>query len=434
MSYQKTISYLFGLQKFGIKLGLSKITSLLKQLGDPHKKLRFIHIAGSNGKGSTAAFLTAILRQNGHRAALYTSPHLIDFTERIKICDKAIPRSRVVGLTRRIKRICSDNAIDSITYFEFITAMALTYFAEEHADPVVFEVGMGGRFDATNVIRPLVSIITSINMEHQIYLGNTLSKIAREKAGIIKRRVPLVSGVRQASVKKILAETCTRLHARHYQLGDDFTCRSKHNGLFSYKGLNWEFKELKSGLLGNHQLRNASLAVCAAELINKKGVLIEKETVKQAIHETSWPGRFEIIQKNPVVVLDGAHNPAAWKTLINTLRRQLTYKHLYFVIGIMEDKDIAKLVELVTPLGEAIVFCRPGMQRAAKKEFIEKFIRFSSKKKVFWYDDTKTAIKYVIKNASKNDVIAVTGSLFTVGEAREYFLQPRAFSSGRIGM
>ena len=186
MNYRQSIAYLFSLQRFGIKLGLANITTLLKHLDNPHQKLRCIHIAGTNGKGSTAAFLQSILKHSGCRAGLFTSPHLVSFTERIRINDREIQQGRVARLVQKIRNLCRENSLETITFFEFITALALAYFAEEEADPVVVEVGMGGRLDATNVLQPMVSIITSISLEHQIYLGTTLKQIAKEKSGIIK--------------------------------------------------------------------------------------------------------------------------------------------------------------------------------------------------------------------------------------------------------
>lgn len=455
MSYSDTITYLFDLQKFGIKLGLSKTTSLLKCLGNPHKKLRCIHIAGSNGKGSTAAFLLSILKQSGYKAGFYSSPHLIDFTERIRINDQPIERMRVVFLTEEIKRLCKKHSILNITFFEFVTALAFKYFEEQEADPVIVEVGMGGRFDATNVIKPLTSIITSISLEHQIYLGRTLSEIAREKAGIIKRGVPVICGVQQPKIKKFIRQTCQSANAPLYQLGSQIRCRINLQAknvtnptlktlpvadeanviqCFNYKGLQSEFKGLQCGLIGDHQIRNASMAIAASELLQKKGYPIKPEEVTAGIRQTAWPGRLEVIKKNPTIILDGAHNPDAWKSCRRALENNFKYEHLVLLLGVMEDKDIFKMINFLTPSAYAVIFCRPQMERAAKKEYLQKYITFSDIKKIFWVENSTRAFMKALSLSSKKDLICVTGSLFVVGEIREYLKKAGANSSGRIPM
>jgi len=433
MSYPETISWLFALQRFGIKLGLAKITALLKYLGNPQKRLRCIHVAGSNGKGSTAAFLQSILKQSGYQAGLYTSPHLIDFTERIRINDTQIKKVRVVRLTNEIKRICKKHSLENITFFEFVTAMAFKYFEEEGADPVIAEVGMGGRFDATNVItKPLISIITSISLEHQMYLGRRLSDIAREKAGIIKKGVPVISGVRQRRIKDFFRHKCRGSNAPFYQLGEDITCRKIKPGVFSYRGLGWELKKLQCGLTGDHQIRNASIAIAASELLKEKGYDIQTDSVITGIEGTIWPGRLEIIRKDPTIVLDGAHNPEAWMTLKKTLETNFRYKRLFFLIGVMDDKDICQMVNILTLSSYAIIVCRPKMERAAKKEHVQKFIRFSEQNRVFWFEESSEALEKALSMTSKNDLLCVTGSLFVVGEVREYLMHAGNESTGRI--
>ena len=227
MDYCQSIAYLFGLQRFGIKLGLANIEKLLSLLGNPHKKLRCVHIAGTNGKGSTAAFLHSILLHSGYRAGLYTSPHLVNFTERIKINNTEISRKRVAQIVTLIREMCRREDLETITFFEFITALAFQYFAEEKTDLVIMETGMGGRLDATNVVHPLVTIITSISLEHQVYLGNTLQQIAAEKAGIIKKNAPLLTGARQPGVIKLFTEQCRKLKTQIYVLGKDILVQKK---------------------------------------------------------------------------------------------------------------------------------------------------------------------------------------------------------------
>ena len=434
MDYRQSIAYLFGLQRFGIKLGLANIEKLLFLLGNPHKKLRCVHIAGTNGKGSTAAFLHSILTHSGYRAGLFTSPHLVDFTERIKINNTEIARKRVAQIVTVIRDMCRRESLETVTFFEFITALAFQYFAEEKTDLVVMETGMGGRLDATNVVHPLITIITSISLEHQLYLGNTLQQIAAEKAGIIKENTPLITGVRQPRVIRLFAARCKKLHAQLYVLGKDLL--SKKNGLavLNYRGLDCSLKNVRLGLLGDHQVRNAGLALGAAELLRGQGYVIKEEDMRQGLLKARWPGRLEIIGEKPPVVLDGAHNPEAWKALREALRKDFNFTNLFMVIGVMQDKDISRMIETLTPDAHTVIFCKPKMDRAAGKTAIMSGMAAFPKKKILWIEDTVTAVKKALELAAPDDIICVTGSLFTVGEAREYLFPGRHPASGRIPM
>ncbi len=432
MNYRQSIAYLFSLQRFGIKLGLANITTLLKHLGNPHQNLRCIHIAGTNGKGSTAAFLQSILKHSGYRAGLFTSPHLVSFTERIRINDREIQQGRVARLVQKIRNLCRENSLETITFFEFVTALALAYFAEEEADPVVVEVGMGGRLDATNVLQPMVSIITSISLEHQIYLGTTLKQIATEKAGIIKRSTPLVTGVRQPSVISVMRERCRQLNAPIFRAGKDIRGRKSGSGRFDYKGFDRTLTGLSPGLIGDHQIRNAILALGAAELLCRNGFNITEQGMRNGLQKARWPGRMEIVRRAPTIVLDGAHNPEAWQAMKKTLREYFSYKKLFMIIGVMQDKDIARMIEILTPGAHTVIFCKPKMERAAPKNLIVPYISRIAARTILWIDDTVEALHAALRRASSDDLVCVTGSLFTVGEAREYLIPSPAAATGRI--
>lgn len=434
MDYRRSIAYLFGLQRFGIKLGLAHIEKLLSLLGNPHRKLRCVHIAGTNGKGSTAAFLHSILTRSGYRAGLFISPHLINFTERIRINNTEIARKRVAQLATRIRNMCISANLENITFFEFTTALAFQYFAEEKADPVVIETGMGGRLDATNVVNPFATIITSVSLEHQLYLGTTLQQIAAEKAGIVKKNTPLITGVRQPSIIRLFAESCKKLHAPLYVLGKDILCRKTGFAVLNYQGFDCILKNARLGLLGDHQVRNAGLALAAAELLCGQGIIIKKEDMLQGLQKAHWPGRLEVIRQKPAVVLDGAHNPEAWKALRSALRKYFSFKNLFMVIGVMQDKDIDRMIETLTPDAHTVIFCKPKIDRAAGKPVIEPSLNAATKKKSLWIEDSAAALQKALKQASPDDLICVTGSLFTVGEAREYLLPGRLPASGRIPM
>ncbi len=324
--YGDTLGYLFGLQRFGIKLGLANISALLKHLGNPHAGLRAVHIAGSNGKGSTAAFLSTILSRGGYRLGLYTSPHLIDFTERIRVNGVPITEEKVVQLTEQIRRVVEqmerggelwpvddssslppnfDPRKATITFFEFTTAMAFLYFREAGVEVAVLETGMGGRLDATNVIDPLLSLITPVSLEHQQYLGKSLLQIAAEKAGIIKPGRPLLTTALQPGVVSLFEKKCREAKSPFYAWGRDFRGRRLGPGLMSFQGRHHRWPKLPLGLAGRHQTLNASLALAAAEVLMEKGFSLEEKHLREGLAETKWPGRLELIGDSPRIILKG---------------------------------------------------------------------------------------------------------------------------------
>jgi dihydrofolate synthase/folylpolyglutamate synthase len=418
MSYQKSIAYLYGLQKFGIKFGLDNISRLLSYLNNPHHKQTFIHIAGTNGKGSTAAFLSSILSKAGYTTGLYTSPHLISFTERIRINGRPISKKDVARLTQFIK--IKSAKIKNLTYFEFVTAMALLYFKEHRVDFSLLEVGMGGRLDATNVVRPLISIITNISNEHEFYLGNTLKKIAFEKAGIIKKNGVLITGATQPTVLSVFKKRCQLLKSTYYQLGRDFTCTPCSKKSFNYHGLTYNLSNIHLGLRGDYQVNNAALALAAVDILRNKHYSIEDKALYDGLRKVSWPGRLEVVNTAPLVILDGAHNPAAMKNLRTALFKNFEFKCLILVLGIMEDKEIKKMMRALVPSAHRVVLCKPHMDRAVSTQTLATTIKdlHVSYQQI---DDVKNAVRYAQSLAQRSDLICVTGSLFTVGEARTLF-------------
>ena len=420
MSYQKSIAYLYGLQKFGIKFGLENISRLLAHLGNPHQKQTFIHIAGTNGKGSTASFLASILSKAGYKTGLYTSPHLTSFTERIRINGRQISKKDVARLTGVIK--IKSAKIENLTYFEFVTAMALLYFEEQRVDFSLLEVGMGGRLDATNVVRPLISIITNISKEHEFYLGNTLKKIAYEKAGIIKKNGVLITGATQPSVLSVFKKRCQLLKSSYYQLGRDFTCTPCSKESFNYHGITSNLSNIRLGLRGDYQVRNAGLALAAVDILRDKHYPIEDAALYDGLRKVSWPGRLEIVNTAPLVILDGAHNADAMKNLRSALFNNFDFKRLLLVLGIMEDKEIKKMMCALVPSAHQVVLCKPLMDRAASTQTLATTIK-DLQVPYHQIDDVKNAVRYALTLAREADLICVTGSLFTVGEARTLFFK-----------
>jgi len=441
--YQSSLAYLFGLQRFGIKLGLANITALLRHLGNPHAGLRAVHIAGSNGKGSTAAFLTSILRQAGYRVGLYTSPHLIDFAERIQVNGVPISKDRVVRLTDRIREVVGDmdksgelwpdSSISSLpsdfdpkkatlTFFEFTTAMAFVHFREERVDLAVLETGMGGRLDATNVIDPLLALISPISLEHQQYLGKTLLQVAGEKAGIIKPGRPLFTTARQPRVVALLQEKCREVQAPFYAHGRDFRGRKTAPRLMDFRGRHHRWKGFRLGLAGSHQVLNASLSLAAAEMLLEMGFLLKEEHLRNGLAETKWPGRLERVGGSPPILLDGAHNPGGTRVLKQALEEEFPRRRLILVLGIMADKEIPKMMPNLVPLADLLILTRPHMERAASLELLRKHVS-PWEKPTLEIADVGGAVEKAMGEAGREDLVVVTGSLYTVGEARAYLIR-----------
>lgn len=411
--YSRELDYLYGLQKFGIKFGLSKTTNLLASLNDPHLNQDYIHIAGTNGKGSVASFLSSIMTRAGFRVGLYTSPHLVRFTERFKINGREISQARAAELMHRIRGVMS--AQEPPTFFEAVTAMALLYFAQEKTDLVILETGMGGRLDATNVVTPLLSIITNISMEHREYLGSTLLDMAYEKAGIIKPRVPLVTAATQPKVLNFFQDRCKELEAPFFRLGKDFTCRNTARGLH-YRGPELHLTNVSIGLPGRHQGRNAATALAAAELLKPRFPNLSEGVLRQGLAEAVWPGRMHLISDSPRIILDGAHNPAAIKALARSLPRDLAYQRLILVLGIMADKDARHILGNILPVADEAIFTRPVYDRAMDPHVLfAHAAAWDLPKQVV--PDLEQALATAKGMARDKDLVVVCGSLFTVGEA-----------------
>ena len=341
----------------------------MAELGYPQQHCRFLHIAGTNGKGSVAAMLSSILTLAGYNVGFYSSPHLISFHERFRLKDRDIDDGEVLSLVNQVKRVM--HADELPTFFEFVTAMALLYFAQKKADPVILETGMGGRLDATNIVLPLLSIITNIAMDHREYLGNSIRAIAAEKAGIIKPGVPVITFVRQPSAIIPIQAAATALKSPIFYGGKDFRTRGQRQGRFQYQGLQKNMTGLRTNLVGRHQYRNAAVALAAIELLQEKGFKISEEAVRHGMEQVRWPGRLEVISARPLLVLDGAHNPAAATTLAQALKRDLSYRRLILVLGIMADKDIDGILNRLLPLADVVIFSRPRYERAATPESLE---------------------------------------------------------------
>ena len=420
--FQQSLDYLYGLQKFGIKFGLNCTENLLARVGNPHRKLRCIHIAGTNGKGSTAAILSRILLKHGVRTGLYTSPHLVRFTERFRINDEEVSAERILRVFEKIRATLDES--QPPTFFEMVTAMALLYFAEEEVDLAIIETGMGGRLDATNVITPEVCLITNVGFDHQEYLGATLSSIAREKAGIIKQSVPVVTGALQPVAQGIVKTSCMNKSAPLYRFKSDFRVRRNTNGAFQYKGMRLNLPSLRLNLMGHHQLANAAVALAGLEVLAQKHLVqLQPDLIREAMLEVRWPARLEVLDTNPMVLLDGAHNPQGAESLRDALKGNFSYKNLHLVIGIMADKDIPGILRRLLPLAETAIFTRPEHVRAANPDELRKMAR-PYIQKCYVIDDPASAIQEARQLAGPDDLICITGSLYFAGEVKQLFGEP----------
>ena len=426
MPYQETIDYLFGLQKHGIKFGLSNSRRLMGLMGDPHLRFRSVHIAGTNGKGSTAAFLAGMLLAAGHRVGLYTSPHLVSFTERIRINNIPVTEDRVIGLAERVRTRyeslpAAEGGALTPTFFEVTTAMAFTCFAEERVDVAVVEAGMGGRLDATNVIMPMVSVITNIDVEHTEYLGDTIEKIAGEKAGIIKPGVPVVTGAVQPEAIAVIERMAAAAGSPVHRMPNDFGAAPRSAGpeqAFDYRGIGTRLVDLRIGMRGQHQIGNACLALAAAECVGKGGMAVPDAAIRTGLANTVWEGRLERVAERPDIFLDGAHNPASARVLADAVRElRQGYRRLVLVIGVLMDKDCRGIVSQLAPLADRIIVTKPHYSRALDvRSLAAELGAFPGR--VDSAETVAEAIGLARQGAAENDLILITGSLYTVGDAR----------------
>lgn len=427
MKYEEAMKYITEVGNFGSNYGLDRTYKLLEFLGNPQKELKLIHIAGTNGKGSTTAMISKILVGHGYKVGMYTSPFLEEFEERIQINGENIPKNTLSKLMDEVKA-----AVDRVikegynhpTEFEIITCLMYLYFYREKIDFGIIEVGLGGRLDSTNVITPILSIITSISFDHVNLLGNSLQNIAKEKAGIIKENIPVVIYPQEKVVFEVIKNKCMELNAPLYTIFEedyklvDIIKEREHYQVINVKLENENFN-IDLPLLGEHQILNLAIVIKALEILKREYMLkISKEIIKTSLKDITWKGRLEVMRDNPLIVIDGAHNIQGITTLKKNIEKYFTYKNLYLILGILADKDIEEMVKVIVPMAQKIYAVTPNSTRAELSEDLRRaVIKYNSN--CMSYEDYNNALKEALKEANKEDLIIASGSLYMIGDMRK---------------
>jgi len=424
--FQDAYNWLCNFDKYGWIFGLERINSLLEELGNPHQGLRVIHVAGTNGKGSVCKYISSILQKAGYSVGLYLSPHVERFSERIVVNNQEISQEDFACLVSHVRPVVEamKKQDNSPTFFEIVTALAFLHFKNCSVDYAVVEVGLGGRFDATNVVNPLVSVITNISLEHTDILGKDIGLIASEKAGIIKDHVPVVCGAVQEA-RVVIEQVAQQRNAPVTWIDPTMWTRTSSEGEYQEFIVQGSFKDytIKTSMLGWHQGENITLAVAAIEQLQMGGVYLTDSEIQDGIKAATHPGRMEIISAEPLILLDGAHNPAGMSMLVRTLQEDFSNHRFVVVLGVLKDKDLKTLVSTIVPISDVIIVTKSGNPRAADPSVLKEMITaVDVDKTVFVEDSIPQAIDYAKRIARQKDLICVTGSLFTVGEARGYIL------------
>ena len=426
-SYESALSYLDEFQFHGFRLGLERITAVLSALGNPERAYPCIHVAGTNGKGSVCAIVASIAQAAGYRVGLYTSPHLSSIRERFRIGNTMISEKDLGAQIWKIRDLVK--AGFELSYFEYTTAVAMAWFAEQGVDLAVFETGLGGRLDATNVVIPMVSVITNISLEHQSYLGRNIAEIAREKAGIIKKEVPVVTGVREKVARSVIMERCLGLDATVWELGRDFVVRGHNDDVVDYEGRIFNINGLDPVLKGRHQADNAGLAIAACERLIEQGFRITETAVRNGCRDVNWPGRGELLQVSCGVLLDGAHNMDGVRSLKGLLSRRLAmtcHTLLWACSNEGGDKDFAGMLRQISPLFRQIIITEPPGPRSPVT--LETWKASGLPKDVILEQDWGKALDMAISSCGKADLLCVAGSLYLVGAVREELMRRNSAS------
>ena len=420
---EEALNYLYSLIPKGIKLGLKNISTVLNGLGNPQLNTPTIHIAGTNGKGSTAAFCESILRNAGYKVGLYTSPHLNHFGERIQINRIPLSENELIQLVAKVKHVVENLKIP-ITFFEFATAMAFLHFAEQETDINVIEVGMGGRLDATSLCKGDITIITSIAKDHTSYLGTKIEEITFEKASVIKEGGTVFAIKGTKKVHEVIKSISDLKSATAQFLGEHFVIKKNPGknspSLITYQSPNVCLKDLEISLAGGFQASNAALALSAClHHARKSGKEISEQSIRTSLKNTSWAGRMEVISSRPTILLDIAHNPAAVKEMAKSAQKLFSYTRVIVIYGAMKDKQSDEMLQELTNFADHFILVRPNQERSENPTRFKKILKkYNTPCEVI--ESIPKAIRKVKQTALSDDMVCITGSIFTVGEARHY--------------
>lgn len=428
MNYKETLDYINSVRLNQWKLGLSRTRELLDMLGNPQDDLRFVHVGGTNGKGSTCAMIESVLRCSGFRTGSFPSPYIEDFRERICVSGEMISKDDLCRITEKVKS-CADRMEDEPSHFEIVTAIGMMYFKEKCCDIVVLEVGLGGEFDATNIIAPpLLSILTNIGFDHTEYLGTTLGEIARTKGGIIKTPSPVVVYPNTNEVIDTLKDIC-RERGCEMSIADFDRLKPGRADLFG-QSFTWQGSvfgggsdiEISMPLIGEYQLRNAALALTALEKLKECGIDISKEALTEGMAKVSWPARFEVLGHRPIFILDGGHNPQCAEAVAESLRKYFPGGGITFVIGVLADKDYNSVLDTLLPFAKKCYCVAPASERALKADDLAACVREKGIQ-VETFETTELAIRKALEGS---EPVLAFGSLYMAGEVRTAYRKLRS--------
>ena len=433
MDFQTAVDYVLSfadyerLSRSAVVFDIARIEALLKRIGNPHLTAKSVHVAGTKGKGSTSAMVASVLTASGYRTGLYTSPHLHTIRERIKVDGRLISEGEfaalVEGLKPDIEHINRFGALGELTTFEILTTLAFVYFNERAVDFQVLETGLGGRLDATNVVKPEVCVVTSISLDHTEVLGETIAQIAAEKAGIIKLGSKVVCAPQKAEAATVIEKVCRDRGASLIKIGEEITWRktkiNESGQSFHLKGTRDEY-DLTIPLLGEHQLENAAAAVAALEIAHDQAPGISAKSIATGLSQVYWPGRLQVLQRSPLFIVDGAHNADSASRLREALKQYFEFDDVILIVGTSQEKDISGIVAELSSLTSHVIVTRSAHPRAATTAtLVSEFSKWGVNPEPT--EDIASAVSLALTKAKPGDLVCATGSLFVVSEVMEHF-------------
>lgn len=428
MTYEEALNWIHGRLRLGIKPGLKRMEWMMKKLGNPEKGLKIVHIGGTNGKGSTVTFLRSILQAGGYKVGTFTSPYIEQFNERISVNGHPICDEEILQLANVILPLAEEleeTELGGPTEFEVITAMSFYYFAQmNQVDIAVIEVGLGGRFDSTNIVTPMLSIITNIGLDHTNILGNSYEEIAFEKAGIIKKETAVFTAVNQHDALKVIKKQAKKMEAPLFQLNNDFIIEDHQSlpkgEMFSLKINQMSIGNLEIRMIGKHQTENAALAVMAAQYLNRycSFPLVDKE-IRTGLLQAYWPGRFEVLSEHPLVIIDGAHNDEGITALVHELRNRYKDRSIHIVFAALKDKKLDQMIRRIEEIADQLTFVSFDFPRAASAHTLLKISHSPNK---YAFEEWQPVMMEEIHKIEQDSMLVITGSLYFISEVKPFIL------------